>query len=421
MREVPNTSDITLSAGSGSSFRVHKFILSARSPYFKKKLSLAPETKGWKLESSIPPEAFSVAIRYLYMGNVPTDLGIPAKSEDEVFKAMDKVCKKLEIESLWNSVLAVGDTRLARQRHSDEINRGCDQMHKWFNDNVLRHKISVETRKVTEVKWQHGNAIFADVLLRADEPIEETDSPEDIPLAQRTDSPLNGIPIGPSSQARAETNMKRARRSVLYPAHRAMLIRAEYFLVMFSSQFRESQISENLHIIQVDCSPAVLEVILTFLYTEKADFGLDVAIDVLFTADMLLIEKLKTKAASIISTLGSGSGGTLVDRTRAYSQEAEVELINIYDVIHAGWQLKVPRLEEFGARYLAYRLEDYIDEADFEELIRLSANRIQKRQDTDSIELLDEYVLILYPFLLHSQKSFPKSHDRLSHDHSLIK
>jgi len=111
-----------------------------------------------------------------------------------------------------------------------------------------------------------------------------------------------------------------------------------------------------------------------------------VAVDVLFTADMLFIEKLKTKTAVIISTLGNGT----VVRSHTEDQEVEVELINIYDVIQAGWQLRVQRLEVFAARYLAYRLENYIDEADFEDLIRQSASRIQKRQETDSIELLDD-------------------------------
>jgi succinate dehydrogenase/fumarate reductase-like Fe-S protein len=87
----------------------------------------------------------------------------------------------------------------------------------------------------------------------------------------------------------------------------------------------------------------------------------------------------------------------LADRTHAEAgqeQEVEIEPINVYDVIRAAWVLKVQRLEEFSARYLAYRLEDYIDEEDFEELIKESASRIEKRQETDSIELLDEYAKI---------------------------
>jgi len=79
---------------------------------------------------------------------------------------------------------------------------------------------------------------------------------------------LNGIPIGPSLQTHISDTQRKSPRSVLYPAHRAMLIRSEYFLAMFSSKFQEAQISENLRIIKIDCSPAVLEVILTFLYTE---------------------------------------------------------------------------------------------------------------------------------------------------------
>ena len=82
----------------------------------------------------------------------------------------------------------------------------------------------------------------------------------------------------------------------------------------------------------------------------------------------------------------------LVDRTHNTDGEAvtEEEPINVYDVIRAGWLTRVQRLEEFAARYIAYRLENYIDEDEFEELIKESASRIQKRQETDSIELLDE-------------------------------
>ena len=42
-RQTPKTSDICLSAGS-EQWNLHKFILSARSPYFSKKLESAPET-----------------------------------------------------------------------------------------------------------------------------------------------------------------------------------------------------------------------------------------------------------------------------------------------------------------------------------------------------------------------------------------
>ena len=118
---------------------------------------------------------------------------------------------------------------------------------------------------------------------------------------------------------------------------------------------------------------------------------LEIALDVLFAADLILIEKLKLKAAVVISTLGSGSMSqipTRLDAAEASSPE-QAEL-DIYDVVRAGWLTRVPRLEQFGARYFAYRLESYIDEEDFADLVRESANRIKGRQETDTIELLDE-------------------------------
>lgn len=370
-------------------------------------MSVAPETTLWKLASTIPPEAFQIALRYLYLGDVPSDLGLSTKSlvsEEEVLRGIDKVSKQLEIESLWEGILAGGDRRIARQRHQDEVSRGRNQVEAWYRDNVLRHKIHVESSKALDVKWTRDNGIFADVLLRSDEEVEEDDelsSGQETPKTRNTLGPLNGIPIGPSAASRSPSRVRNPRQSVLYPVHRAMLLRSEYFQTMFDSPFQEAQLGEYLHIVKVDCSPAVLEIVLDFLYTETAAIPLQLALDVLFAADMLFIDKLKTKAALVISTIGNGASN-LVDRTHVQDGEVEVEPINVYDVIRAAWDLKVQRLEEFSARYIAYRLEDYIDEEEFEELIKESAERIQKRQETDSIELLDEYVLHNTCFPTHS-------------------
>jgi hypothetical protein len=169
---------------------------------------------------------------------------------------------------------------------------------------------------------------------------------------------------------------------------------------MFSGDFVESQQADHLRVITVDCTPVVLEIILAFLYTETVACPLEHALDLLYAADMLFLDNLKTKAAVAISTLGSGTSNLLVDRTHengaptngneATNDAVEMEPINIYDVIHAAWDLRVQRLEEFAARYLAYRLEDYIDEPDFQDLINESAQRLRNREETDTIELLDD-------------------------------
>ncbi|RAK74728.1 ankyrin repeat and BTB/POZ domain protein [Aspergillus fijiensis CBS 313.89] len=368
-RESPATADIVVTAGD-ESLHLHKFILAARSPYFRNKLATAPDTLTWRLPSTMPPEAFGTAIKYLYFGEAPRDIRSgpgTGFTESEVFSNIDKIAKHLEINTLLDSILDSGDRRLARQRRTLEVAKGRDQLEEWFRANVLQHKVTVEISRADEVKWDRDNILFADVLLRADEDLDDVDEH-----------------IGTNGHS----TTSRVQKSTLFPCHRAMLLRSEFFHTMFTSPFREAHMKDHLNIIPVDCSPDVLEIVLTFLYTERADFPLDIAVDVLFAADMLFIEKLKTKAAVVISTLGSGNMSQAeAARTRGTMEEDDLD---IYAIIRAAWLTRVQRLEEFAARYLAYRLEAHIDSPEFSELIQESAARIQGRQETDSIELLDD-------------------------------
>ncbi|KAK1585328.1 BTB/POZ domain-containing protein [Colletotrichum navitas] len=391
-KHVPKTTDISLIAAA-QSFDLHKFLLAARTPYFRKKLADAPDTTTWRLPPTLPLESFQVALRYLYLGEVPRDV-LNAQStvtEEEVLTGIDKLSKHLEIDQLWEAILAGNDRRLARQRYEDEVKRAQGQVERFYREKVLGHKMVVETKRVADVKWRHDNSIFADCLLCAHEP--EGDGTDDDADDADDVVHLNGIPLGPT--ANGDKPKRRPRKSVVYPVHKAMLIRSPYFETMFSSEFKEAQDSEHLHVVSVDCAPDVLEIVLTFLYTEKVDCPLDLALDLLYTADILFLDKLKTKAAQAISTLGSGNANVWADRTHAPADregagQPEMEPVNIYDVIHAAWDLRVQRLEEFAARYLADRLEDYIDEPEFGELIKESAERIRDRQETDTIELLDD-------------------------------
>ncbi|KAK7974016.1 hypothetical protein PG989_015864 [Apiospora arundinis] len=400
-KESPKTSDIEVTAPT-ESIQLHKFILSARSPYFQRKLADAPETTTWKLPQTIPVESFHVVMRYVYLGDVPRDVVRPwsSHSEEEILTGIDKISKQLEVTQLWEAILGANDRRLARQRHQDEVARAASQVEDFFYDKIIKHKMVVDVSKVQDVKWRHDNSIFADCLLRADEGGSDTEEDKEDGEPEQKPGLSNGLPIGLPGATAAEThrNGEEKRKRKATPC----LSGPPYFETMFSSQFMEAQKSENLHVIKVDCSPEVLELILAFLYTEKAECPLELGLDVLYAADMLFLDKLKTKAAVAISALGSGNNNAWVDRTRdeeaalqaengvEHPGEPEMEPINVYDVIHAAWDLKVQRLEEFAARYIAYRLEDYIDEEEFAELIQESAARLTRREETDTIELLDD-------------------------------
>ena len=371
-------------------------MLSARSPYFAKKLAAAPETTSWKVATSIPTQSFETCIRYLYLGDVGADLG-EGEEEQAILTGIDKLSRQLEVPQVFEGILQSGDRRQARQRRTEDIEKGRDQLARWFEENVLRHKLEVDQARADNVKWDRDNGIFADVLLRADDE-DEDEEPQSEPTSsatpptRQTEGPLNGIPIGPISHpSRSPSQQRKPKRSVLYPAHRAMLLRSEVFATMFASPFREGQSTTHLQIVPVDCSPEVLEVILTFLYTERADFPLSLALDVLHAADMLFIEKLKQRAALLISTLGNGSASVVESANpRGETGAPEEDLIDVYDVIRAGWDTRVHRLEEFGARYIAYRLERYVDEPEFRAIVQESAGRIRGRQETDTVELVDD-------------------------------
>lgn len=325
-------------------------------------------------------------------------LGLSEQDELTVLNGIDRIGRQLEMDRLFEDITEVSDRRLLRQKRTEELDRGRDQLERWFSDNVVGNKIVVETEKVDQVCWDRDNSIFADILLRADDEDDDctsdsTDgspgpSESSTPPVRTTLGPLNGIPVGPR-RSRSSSRQRQPRRSTIYPAHRAMLLRSEYFMTMFSSTFREAQDTPYLQIVKLDCTPQVLEAILTFLYTERSDFGLDIAIDVLFIADQLFIEKLKQRAALIISTLGNGSTSTVKFENPRGETDAE-EVIDIYEIIRTGWDTRVQRLEEFGARYIAYRLERYIDEPDFAKLVRESARRVKARQETDTVELIDD-------------------------------
>ncbi|KAF2036399.1 hypothetical protein EK21DRAFT_52356 [Setomelanomma holmii] len=401
-RPTPKTADITITAY-GQSFELHKFVLAARSPYFAKKLAAAPSTTSWKLPNNIPAESLAVALQYLYFQEVPVRralFGLSDEQELVVLGGIDKIGKQLEIERLFEDITEVSDRRLLRQRRGEELERGRDQMDSWFKNNVLRYKTVVDTDKVDSIRWDRDNSIFADILLRADDDedpdgdgSDQTDrssgpSGSSTPLVRNTAGALLGLPVGPV-RSRSLSRQRKPGRSTVYPAHRAMLLRSEYFMTMFSSQFKEAQDTPHLQIVTIDCSPAVLETILTFMYTERADFGLDIAIDVLFAADQLFIEKLKQRAAITISALGNGSTSAFESDNPRGATDVD-EAVDIYEVIRAGWDTRVQRLEEFAARYIAYRLENYIDQPEFADLVQESANRVKARQETDTVELVDD-------------------------------
>ena len=234
---------------------------------------------------------------------------------------IEKLSQHLEIPGLWDFALASVDPRQRRTRHSESIQNAQATIGSWFHESVLTQKLVVPLSEAANAaKVYPHNDTFADVLLRADDPDEK------------------------------ETHV--------YPVHKAML-RSDFFSTMFTSHFREGQRQPPNSPLQVislpETQPEVLHLLLSFFYLEAFTIPLEHALDLLLTADQLLVESLKPKCALVISAAGNTDM-----RDLPYS---------IYDVIRAGWITRQRRLEEFGARYIAERLEVFIQDPEFAELV----------------------------------------------------
>lgn len=116
-REIPKTADITVQTGDVQ-YDLHKFILSARSPYFAQKLAAAPETTHWKSSNAIAAQSFETCIRYLYLGDVSANLG-DGEEEQAILTGIDKISRQLEVPEVFEDILASGDRRQTRQRRED--------------------------------------------------------------------------------------------------------------------------------------------------------------------------------------------------------------------------------------------------------------------------------------------------------------
>ncbi|KAL6950902.1 hypothetical protein ACO0QE_000184 [Hanseniaspora vineae] len=187
----------------------------------------------------------------------------------------------------------------------------------------------------------------------------------------------------------------------LYPAHKAILIRSDYLKTMFCSTFLES--GKKFPILEFPGSKAaVVEMILKYLYYDDIEVPVDDAVDILLAADALLLDRLKTIAAIAITT----------NETRF------LEKYSIFQILDVAWETQVERLEHFVAKVLAYNLDRYANDESLHRAIRQSATRIEERQATDTIELVDDinYYLLEKHHLLYTDENGDYDYDILSEE-----
>lgn len=303
-------------------FRLHRFILCARSKYFAQRLLPSEGRKSSKilqLPNSIDPKATEITFRFLYLGEIAQILSGDLLAHIKVIYTL------LDLPSLWYFALTSDDPKSWRQVQSNEIDKAKQDLDTWFDEFVLGKAVRVNTDEADAFRMEVENDSFADVVLRSGED-------------------AGNRPPGAAPDWKPQT--------VFYPVHKAML-RSEFFTLMFTSSFKEGQKQspdEPLHIISLEILPHILELVLRFLYSDKVVVPLEYALDTLYAADQLFIERLKVKVTMIISSQGHGGlPGDYGNKGENWDNRS-AEGYDVYDVIRAGWATRQQKLEEFGAK-----------------------------------------------------------------------
>ncbi|GAO51473.1 hypothetical protein G7K_5573-t1 [Saitoella complicata NRRL Y-17804] len=347
-------SDVVFRAVGGDGnvdFELHKFILAARSPYFKRNLQTRWRGKKLiKLAPIVHPLTFEAVIKVLYIGEL---LSLPP----ELSENLRVVTKSLEMEEVGEMLMSGREKKNLNDLRKELVRKAQGDMGAWVRDQVIGkvRKVDKEEDIDNVVARIREEEVFADVVLRVNLHDDDDD-----------DS---------SSENENENGHGEGGGVLLYPAQKAMLSRSEYYQLMFSGPFSESH-SPTLPTVLLDVNPRLTPLILEFIYTDRvAHIPPPHALDLVFAADMLLLDRLKSLAA--------------IEITKTPPEDPP-EGVSMYDVLRAAWSTRTERLEHHAASHFAAHLETYLTSPLFASIVSESASRISSRQETDTIELIDD-------------------------------
>ncbi|RLV92501.1 Ankyrin repeat-containing protein [Spathaspora sp. JA1] len=391
---VTNTRDVVFQFRSGQWFKLHRFLLAARCGIFREKL-----LGDWayltviKMPESVDYDAFKVIVDYIYLRT------------DSIAIDDGQIQEKL--------------VELARKYQLPDLVTGIDQIKQCKDDKErakVKHDLAfqfVETAR-SELdqflsKYVWNEKVVSDMNLQEDVDIEDINTEEFITEEEKSSLlQADSIPDIIVSCIDSETES-----IVFYPVNKSILARSEYFDTMFKSDIfkyayedmpiyndpsnqeiinRPQLESDHLPVVQITTTTVnqnVAQMILSFLYHDDVKhIPLSLTIELLLGADELFLERLKTMCAVNIS---SQFNSLALDEFL----NLKVKLgYNAYDLIRIAWQTRCDKLEQHITKMIAYNIHNLFEigheRTEFSQLIAESADRIKERQETDTIELIDD-------------------------------
>ncbi|KAK9461136.1 uncharacterized protein V1516DRAFT_651093 [Lipomyces oligophaga] len=373
------TSDILFTSIPDYKISAHRFVLAARSEVFRTALRDRWKSKRIvSLAASTDVRAFDLVIRHIYASDPTAALAAVASGKDSLISSvLSSTARKLGLSDLADAlpVLVDPSAQKRREQRAELMRRAQDDFERFVRDQIIGR-----SRCITVSDSAHEDDDDVDTYV-------DSDCTADVFLQVDSDSQENV--------------------HVLYPVHRAMLMRSDYYMTMFSSSFVEGSCEyssstfmpiRQLPIISLPTTSDIAEVVLRYLYCDRVDVPGPIALDVLYTADLLLLDKLKTLAAITLSktneaeiALNSKSTSKKVILPDNTTTKLPPPLYaDIYEILRAGWATRIDRLEQFAAQHFANNLTYFFNQPEFADIVMESARRIRSRDETDTIELIDD-------------------------------
>ncbi|XP_056001125.1 ankyrin repeat and BTB/POZ domain-containing protein 1-like [Ostrea edulis] len=159
----------------------------------------------------------------------------------------------------------------------------------------------------------------------------------------------------------------------LFHCHKVFFCgRSDYFKALLIDHFGESQVSEN-NIPQVTLNDITCDIftqIMYYIYQDSCELSEDTVYEVLWYADLYMLQGLKRQCATCISKFINSN--------------------NVLQILRSARLFNQARLEDQCAEFIANNLENMVDREDFCQLVMEDASDIKGRQETDSIGIIDD-------------------------------
>ena len=149
--------------------------------------------------------------------------------------------------------------------------------------------------------------------------------------------------------------------------------RSEYFRALLDDHFEECTMDGqyDLPLVSIQHTSArVFSCVVHFVYTNYCDVSEEVVGELLHTADMFLLPGLKKICGNMLATIINND--------------------TVMDILRTARMFNLPRLEDLCTEYLADNIDSMSDDPELHKMIRQDADTVQDRQETDSIQVVDD-------------------------------